>query len=90
MEKNTDGKGRKKGMVLETELEEKSRKQERRHDIQMQSMVFNCLQQLHCMQYPAAQNPSLYGSSTSPMSFFPPRDDMPPYLPLRNSSNDSN
>ena len=56
----------------------------------MQSMMFNYLQQLQCMQYPAAQNPSLYGSSTTPMSFLPPRDDMPPYLPPRSSPNDSN
>ena len=79
-----------KRMVLEAELEEKCREQERRHEIQMQSMMFNYLQQLQCMQYPAAQNPSLYGSSTTPMSFLPPRDDMPPYLPPRSSPNDSN
>ena len=79
-----------KRMVLEAELEEKCREQKRRYEIQMQSMIFNDLQQLQCMQYPAAQNPSLYRSSTTPMSFFPPCDDMPAYLPPCSFPNDFN
>ena len=57
--------------MLEAELEEKRREQERKHEMQMQAMMFNYLQQ---QQYVNAgvQNPSLYGSSTRPMTLFPP------------------
>ena len=78
-----------KRMVLEAELEEKRREQERRHEMQMQAMMFNYLQQLQSVQYPAAQNPLLYGSSTHPMPFFSPSDDTAPYLPPRSSHDDS-
>ena len=80
-----------KRMILEAKLEEKHQEQERRHEMQMQAMMFSYLQQLQSMQYPAAgHNPSLYGSSTHPMPFFPRSDDMPPYLPPHSSPNDSN
>ena len=79
-----------KRMVLEAELEEKRREQERRHEMQMQAMMFHYLQQLQSVQYPAAHNPSLYGSSTHAMPFFPPGGDTPPYLPPRSSPDDSN
>ena len=45
-----------KRMVLEAGLEEKCREQDHRHEIQMQSMMFNYLQQLQSMHYPAAHN----------------------------------
>ena len=79
-----------KRMVLEAELEEKRRDQEQRHEMQMQAMMFHYLQQLQSVQYPAAHNPSLYGSSTHAMPFFPLGGDTPPYLPPRSSPDDSN
>ena len=57
MEKNTDGKGKRK--IKDGTETEKRGEQECRHEIQMQSMMFNYSQQLQCMQYPTAQNPSL-------------------------------
>ena len=51
---NTDGKGRRKSMVQEAELEVKCREQECRHEIQMQSMMFNYLQQPVSMHIIAA------------------------------------
>ena len=50
---NTDEKGR-KGMVQEAELEVKCREQERRHEIQMQAMMFTYLQQPVSMHIIAA------------------------------------
>ena len=69
-----------KRLVLEAELEERRREQERRHEMQMQEMMFSYLQQLH------HNNPSLYGSSTRPMTFFP-SGDIPPYFPPRSPDN---
>ena len=69
-----------KRMVLEAELEEKRRDQEQRHEMQMQAMMFHYLQQLQSVQYPSAHNPSLYGSSTHAMPFFPLGGDTPPYF----------
>ena len=73
-----------KRLILEAELEEKRREQERKHEMQMQAMMFSYLQQL---QYPN-RNPSLYGSSTRPMTYFPP-DDIPPYYPPPSSPDDT-
>ena len=74
-----------KRLILEAELEEKRREQERKHEMQMQAMMFGYIQQLQC---PTSHNPSLYGSSTRPMSYFP-SDDLPPYLPPHSSSDDT-
>ena len=71
-----------KRLILEAELEEKRREQERKHEMQMQAMMFSYLQQL---QYP--NNPSLYGSSTRPMTYFPP--DVPPYFQPPSSPGDT-
>ena len=57
-----------KRLILEAELEEKRREQERKHEMQMQ----------YQLQY-ANHNPSLYGSSTRPMTYFP-YDDIPPLM----------
>ena len=73
-----------KRLMLEAKLEEKRKEQERKHEMQMQAMMFNYLQQL---QY-ANHNPSLYGSSTRPMTYLPP-DDIPPYFPPDNSPDDT-
>lgn len=78
-----------KRLVLEAELEEKRREQERKHEMQMQAMMFNYLQQLQYVNS-GVQNPSLYGSSTWPMTLFPPTDDMPPYFPPHSSPDDTN
>ena len=78
-----------KRLVLEAELEEKRREQERKHEMQMQAMMFNYLQQLQYVNS-GVQNPSLYGSSTRPMTLFPPTDDMPPYFPPHSSPDDTN
>ena len=56
----------------------------------MPAMMFHYLQQLQSMQFPAAHNPSLYGSSTHAILFFPPGGDTPPYLPPRSPPDDSN
>lgn len=73
-----------KRLVLEAELEEKRREQERKHEMQMQAMMFSYLQQLQYTNH----NPSLYGSSTRPMTYFP-SDDIPPYFPPRSSPDDT-
>ena len=73
-----------KRLVLEAELEEKRREQERRHEMNMQTMMFNYLRQL---QY-TSHNPSMYSPSNQPMNFFP-SDDMPPYFPPQNSPGDT-
>ena len=78
-----------KRLILEAELEEKRREQERKHEMQMQGMMFSYLQQLQYVNA-GAHYPSLYGSSTRPMTFFPPTDDMPPYLPPHSSPDDTN
>ena len=78
-----------KRLILEAELEEKRREQERKHEMQMQGMMFSYLQQLQYVNA-GVHNPSLYGSSTQPMTFFPPTDDMPPYLPPHSSPDDTN
>ena len=73
-----------KRLILEAELEEKRREQERKHEMQMQAMMFGYIQQL---QYPTSPNPSLYGSSTRPMPYYP--SDFPPCLPPHSSSEDT-
>lgn len=74
-----------KRLILEAELEEKRREQERKHEMNMQAMMFNYLQQLQYMNSPAP-----YGSSARPMTFFPSTDDMPAYLPPHSSPDDTN
>ena len=73
-----------KRLKLEADLEERRREQERKHEMQMQAMMFTYLQQL---QYPN-HNPSLYGSSTRPMTHFL-TDDIPPYFPPHSSPDDT-
>ena len=56
-----------KRLILEAELEEKRRAQERKHEMEMQSMMFGFLQQ---MQYAnqGVHNPPLYGHEPSMQS----------------------
>ena len=80
---------KKKGrLVLKAELEEKQREQERKHEMQVQAMMSNYLQQL---QYTNAgiHNPLLYGSSTKPITS-PPTNEMLSYLPFHNLPDDTN
>ena len=67
-----------KRLQLEAELEEKRREQERRHELQMQSMMLSFFQQLHYGSNPTSHNPSLYGSSTRPVPYYPEYNYMPP------------
>ena len=65
-------------------LIKKEKRKERKHEMQMQAMMFGYIQQL---QYPTSPNSSLYGSSTRPMPYYP--SDLPPCLPPHSSSEDT-
>ena len=65
-----------KQMTSESELEERRWEQERRHEMQMQSMMLGFLQQMSHSN----PNPSLYGSSSHPLPF-PTNYHMPPHDP---------
>jgi len=70
-----------KRLTLEAELEERRREQERRHEMQMQSMMLGFLQQ---MTY-SNPNRSLYGSSSHQLPFYPPTSN---YMPLHDPDDD--
>ena len=69
-----------KRLILEAELEEKRRAQERKHEMEMQSMMFGFLQQ---MQYAnqGVHNPPLYGREPSSHPVCYPPNFMPHQSP---------
>ena len=77
-----------KQLQLEAELEEKRGEQERRHELQMQSMMLNFFQQMHYGSNPTSHNPSLYGSSTRLVPYYPEYNYMPPSSGYNNSDDD--
>ena len=69
-----------KRLILEAELEEKKRAQERNHEMEMQSMMFGFLQQMH--------NPPLYGHEPSSHAVNYPPNFMPHQSPSGNHMHD--
>ena len=76
-----------KRLILEAELEEKRRAQERKHEMEMQSMMFGFLQQ---MQYAnqGVHNPPLYGREPSSHPVCYPPNFMPHQSPSGNHMHD--